>query len=72
MAWPRSRSNSAVARSVWPARARLSTSQKLQHAARPTVSDRAAEDAALSLASRPPVVAHLFVPAEGDEPAAER
>jgi predicted MFS family arabinose efflux permease len=44
----------------------------LQHAARLTVSDRAAEDAALSLTSRPPVVAHLFVPAEEDESTAER
>jgi MFS family permease len=44
----------------------------LQHGARLTVSDRAAEDTALSLASRPSVVSHLFVPAEEDEPAAER
>lgn len=42
----------------------------LQHAARLTVYDRAAEDAALSLASQPPTVAHLFVPtAEGEPPA---
>jgi hypothetical protein len=44
----------------------------LQHAARLTVSDRAAEDTALSLTSQPPIVSHLFVPAEEDESAAER
>ena len=44
----------------------------LQHGTRLTVSDRAAEDTALSLSSRPPMVSHLFVPAEEDEPAAGR
>jgi MFS family permease len=44
----------------------------LQHAARLTVSDRAAEDAARSLTSQPPVVSHLFVPTEEGESAAGR
>jgi hypothetical protein len=44
----------------------------LQHAARLTVYDRAAEDAAVSLTSQPPVVAHLFVPTEEGESAAGR
>jgi predicted MFS family arabinose efflux permease/quinol monooxygenase YgiN len=44
----------------------------LQHAARLTVDDRAAEEAALSLTSQLPLVYHLFVPAEEDQSAAER
>jgi predicted MFS family arabinose efflux permease len=42
----------------------------LQHAARLTVSDRAAEDAAAALTSQPPRTSHLFLPTEqGESPA---